>query len=252
LFRIFLKKKLQSGKKTKDAAKQEGSKKGRERRVHERYPVDQQHLTVLNEQDILVIKDISAKGFCSDVSHRAFDRFQIGDVYDARIRYYGEVQDIHVKVAWKREKAVGFELHKPRVEILVFFQRLLRPMQLALSLSPVEPAFMKDPKEGLQWYHGEDADLHIWHNDERELSAWQLIADKNLIEWSSVHGLKTGEAQPASLSSLVITSEAHRVRRIMDDSIDAKRIRFAADLFTALPIPEKADLLKSLDENLTS
>ncbi len=251
MFRIFLRKKLQSGKKAKET-KAPSDKKGRERRIHERYPVDQQHLTVLNEQDILVIKDISAKGFCSDVSHRAYDRFQIGDIYDARIRYYGEVQDIQVKVAWKREKAVGFELHKPRVEILVFFQRLLRPMQLALSLSPVEPAFMKDPKEGLQWYHGEDADLHIWHNEERELAAWQLIADKNLIEWSSVHGLKTGEAQPASRSSLVITSDAHRIHRIMDDALDPKRLRFAADLFTALPIPEKAELLKSLDDDTLS
>ncbi len=252
MFRIFLKKKLFSGKKTKETNKTDSSKEGRERRVHERYQVDQQHLTVMNEQDILGLKDIGAKGFSSEVSSRAFDRFNLGDIYEARIRYYGEVQDIQVKVAWKRGKSVGFELYKPRVEILVFFQRLLRPMQLAASLSPVEPTFMKDPKEGLLWYHGEDADLHIWQTEENELSAWQLIADKNLIEWSSVHGLKTGEAVPLALSSLVVSHDTSRIHRVMDDSLNAKRLRFAADLFSALPIPEKAELLKSLDESLQS
>jgi len=247
LFRIFLRKKLHSGRKTKKRKPQGRGTSNKNRRLYERYQVDQQHLTVMNDQDILVIRDISAKGFCSDVSERAYERFELDDVYAARMRYHGNVQDIQVKVAWKRQQQVGFELHKPDAKMLTFFRSLLRPIELANSLSPVDAAFMRDQHAGLIWFHGEDADLHIWMSEEEGVSAWQLIADNHIVEWSSIHGLKTGCIKHNNRTELGIL-EPGEAFKVMDHEPNQDRIRLAVDVVTALPFPEWNELVKTLDE----
>ncbi|MDQ3234578.1 MAG: hypothetical protein M3Q07_22470 [Pseudobdellovibrionaceae bacterium] len=247
MFRIFLRKKLHSGRKTKKRKLLSRGVSSKNRRLFARYQVDQQHLTVMNDQDILVIRDISAKGFCSDVSLRAYERFEMNDVYAARMRYHGDVQDIQVKVAWKRQQQVGFELYKPDEKMLNFFRSLLRPIELANSLSQVDAAFMRDLHAGLVWFHGEDADLHIWLSDEEGLSAWQLIADNHIVEWSSVHGLKTGCIKHNNRTELGIL-EPGEAFKVMDPEADAQRVRLALDVMIALPFPERSDLVKTLDE----
>lgn len=248
MFRIFLKKKLYSGQKTK--SEQDANKRSRNRRLYERYPVE--HLTVMNDQDILVIREMSAKGFSSDVSERAYDRFSLNDIYAARIRFHGDVQDISVKVAWKRGRAVGFELHKPSPEILGFFQRLLRPTQLAQSLSAVDAAFMRDQHAGMLWFHGEDVDLHLWQNEEEGgLAAWRLVADQQVIEWSMVHGIKTGCIRKDSRTDLGILELGQSYSEI-DAEPNAERLRFALDLISALPFPERNELEKTLEQSRAS
>lgn len=248
MFRIFLKKKLYSGADTQ-TLKQDVKKLAlqvKNRRTFDRFTVDQQHLTVMNEQDILLLRDISAKGFASEVSERAFERFAIHDIYAARMRYHGEVYDIEVKVAWKRERLVGFELHDPDPEILLFFQNILRPIQLAQSLTQVDAAFMRDQHAGLIWFHGESVDLHLWQSEDEGLSAWRLVADDQVIEWSSVHGLKTGVVQQNSSTGLGIL-EPGQAHRAIDEEPDPQRVRFAADVIAALPFTERSELAKTLD-----
>ncbi|RZA11267.1 MAG: hypothetical protein EOP10_33365, partial [Proteobacteria bacterium] len=179
MFRIFLSKKSYS--EEAKAVPAERPSRQKNRRTSERFPVDQKHLTVMNDQDILVIRDISIKGFASDVSERAFDRFDLEDIYTARMRYHGKVQEFDVKVAWKRDQLVGFELNDRETSTILFFKNLVRPVQLAHSLTQVEAAFMEEHR-GLTWYHGEDIDLHIWINDEEGLAGWRLVADSNVIE----------------------------------------------------------------------
>ncbi len=247
MFRIFLRKKLHSGRKTKKRRLLGRASTTKNRRLYERYQVDQQHLTVMNDQDILVIRDISAKGFCSDVSIRAYDRFELNDIYAARMRFHGDVQDIQVKVAWKRQQQVGFELYKPDARMLGFFRSLLRPIEIANSLSPVDAAFMRDQHAGLAWFHGEDADLHIWLSDEEGVSAWQLIADNHIVEWSSVHGIKTGSIKHNNRTELGIL-EPGEAFKIMDNEPNPQRVRLAVDVIGALPFPELSALVKTLDE----
>ncbi len=247
MFRIFLRKKLYSGRKPKNKKSPTKGASGKNRRLYERYQVDQQHLTVMNDQDILVIRDISAKGFCSDVSSRAYERFELNDIYAARMRYHGDVQDIQVKVAWKRQQQVGFELHKPDQKMLNFFRLLLRPIELANSLSQVDAAFMRDQHAGLAWFHGEDVDLHIWLTEEEGVSAWQLIADDQIVEWSSVHGIKTGGIHRSGRTELGIL-EPGEVFKVMDPEPNPTRVRLATDVIIALPFPERSDLVKTLDE----
>ncbi len=200
----------------------------------------------MNDQDILVIRDVSVKGFASEVSERAYDRFALDDIYSARMRYHGKVQELDLKVAWKRGRLVGFELFEPATATLLFFRNLVRPVQLAHSLSPVEASFMAD-HEGMTWYHGEDIDLHIWINDEEGLAAWQLVADEQVVEWSAVHGIKTGVLRRETTSEFGI-SELGEVLRYIDDAPNPTRLRFAADIIHSGTFPEYQELSKSLDE----
>ncbi|MES2744329.1 MAG: hypothetical protein V4655_02835, partial [Bdellovibrionota bacterium] len=242
VFRIFLTKKLLSGEPTETVVERPRLKN---RRIYERFSVDQKHLTVMNDQDILSIRDISLKGFASAVSDRAYERFLIGDVYTARMRYHGKVSELDLKVAWKRENLVGFELYEPTTPIITFFKSLVRPVQLAHSLSQVEASFMES-HQGMTWYHGEDVDLHIWINDDEGLAAWQLVADDQVVEWSAVHGVKTGilKRQPFAESGIL---EPGEVVRVIDESPLPTRLRFAFDIISSGTFPESSDLSRSLD-----
>lgn len=242
MFRIFLKKKLLSGEQVKDDIDRP---KLKNRRTHERFTIDQKHLTVMNDQDILLIRDISVKGFASQVSERAFDRFLIGDVYSARTRYHGRIYELDLKVAWKRESLVGFELYEPENETIAFIKNLVRPVQLAHSLSQVEASFMEN-HEGLIWYHGENVDLHIWMDEDSSLSAWQLVADDQFIEWSAVHGIKTGILKHQSFSDTGILDAGEKSRAI-DALPNNARIRFASDIINSGTFPESTDLARSLE-----
>ncbi len=250
MFRIFLKKKLYSGANPKTGKDSEKNNRYKNRRAFERYHVE--HLTVMNDQDILVMRDLSAKGFSSDVSERAYDRFDLNDIYAARMRYHGEVHDISVKVAWKNERAVGFELHQPDVDTLFFFQKLIRPVQLAQSMTVVDAAFMRDQHAGMLWFHGEGADLHLWQGeDEAGLSAWRLIADDQVVEWSRASGLRTGRVEKTTHTDLGIL-EPGQNHHAIDKHTNPDRLRFAIDLISALPFSERNELEKTIEESQAS
>ena len=112
MFRLFLRKKILSagdkaakalsaqagkvGKAGKAGAAKGGKKKAaepeppiRNRRVFARYNIDHKHLTLMNDQDILLVREISSKGFSTEVSPRGFARLVVGDVYDARVSDVG-------------------------------------------------------------------------------------------------------------------------------------------------------------------
>lgn len=244
MFRIFLKKKIYSGEvKAESPTRPE---KLKNRRIYERFAIEQKHLTVMNDQDILVIRDVSVKGFASEVSERAYDRFALDDIYSARMRYHGKIQELDLKVAWKNGRLVGFELFEPEIATVLFFRNLVRPVQLAHSLSQVEASFMKD-HEGMTWYHGEDIDLHIWINEEEGLAAWQLVADEQVVEWSAVHGIKTGVLRRESFADGG-KNELGEVLRHIDETPNPTRLRFASDIIASGTFAEYQELTKSLDD----
>jgi hypothetical protein len=247
LFRIFLRKKLLSGQSDKQLKpSREKPSRHHNRRLYQRYMVNQQHLTVMNDQDILVIRDLSPKGFSSDVSSRAFERFQLDDVYEARMRYLGELHDIEIKVAWKRSKVVGFEIVNARPETLEFFNRLLRPIQLANSLNQVDAAFMREAGPDKTWYHGEEGtDLMIWRAYNDRIEAWQLIFGEQFIEWNQHAGFSTGVVRQdkSSKSGILKSTDELMVR---DEQVNQDRLRFATDLVMAMRYPEKYEVLETI------
>ncbi len=247
MFRLFLRhKKLSQGGKT-TTAKKTSARPARNRRIFARYAVDHKHLTMLNEQDILLIREISAKGFSTFVSERGYSRLELGDVYQARMRYLGEFYDLQARVSWKDNGVVGFELENADRSILQFMQRLLRPMEIAHSLRAVEANFMAENHSGKSWYHGEgDTDLYVWHDRSGQIAAWQLVISGEYVEWSTNAGMKTGVMQSASGQGQKLKLPLSAPVPIADTGINKTRQQLATDIVMSLPLPVREELIPTL------
>jgi len=250
MFRLFLRKKILSaaplGKQRLQRIEDEGAR--RNRRIFERYSIDHKHLTLMNEQDILLVREISAKGFSTEVSQRGYDRFTLGDVYEARIRYLGEIYDLAARVSWKHDGFVGFELVKTERETLMFLKRLLRPIEIASSLKPVETSYMNEGTQaGKTWYHGdEDTDLYTWHDPGTgRLRAWQLVVGGQYIEWSEAAGFTTGLLKSMA-ENLGFGDNLKGLSPIADVVPDPDRRRLAVDVMMALGYPVREEIMETL------
>lgn len=251
MFRLFLRKKILAGVDKATSKKRPPAKTLDEvhnRRVFARYNVDHKHLTLMNDADILLVREISASGFSTEVSERGFERLVVGDVYEARMRYLGEIYDLQARVAWKADNFIGFEIIKSAEATLNFMKRLLRPIEIASSLSLVDSAFMTEGKDGKSWYHGDDeTDLYVWHHPEtEELSAWQLTVAGQYIEWNASTGLVTGKTDNVAEGGAFIGANLKGVQLKQDSTIDIKKRQLAVDVIMALQFPVREDLLETL------
>jgi hypothetical protein len=240
MLRLFLKEKIGS-----TPSKRSRPKSSQNRRAAERFSLDRKHLTMMNEQDIFVLRDMSSKGFSSQVSSRALERLAMGDVYSARIRHLGEMFDLEARVSWKSGGVVGFELVDADQATLHFMQRLIEPMALAQSLRLVEASFTKEAANRRTWYHGDgDTDLYIWNDANQAMCSWQLVSKDIFIDWNSVRGLQTGVITVESkAANLLNTSE---LRPLLDERINPQTFQFARDLLFAMAIEEKDEILETL------
>ena len=240
MFKIYLSRKLHQAESSPD------SKSDRNRRLFERFDVSGQHILALNDQDILRIKDISAKGFSCQVSERAYDKFVLQDVYEARLKYLGETFEVELKVAWKGTDLVGFELINPSEETLTFFKRLLLPMEVARTIQKTEAVTLKNLNENKTWYHDDNGtDFILWRDEESELDAWQLVASEQYIEWNRSGGLRTGVTQAASPDN---SQDPTEELMIPDESPNPERIRLATDVMMALLSNDSKEVLPTLTE----
>jgi hypothetical protein len=255
MFRLFLRKKVLTGDgKRPKAARSDGpvpAPKQKNRRVFARYEVDHKHLTLMNEADILLVREISAKGFSTEVSQRGFARLTVGDVYDARIRYLGELYDLQARVAWKSARGtqdVGFEIVKSGRETMLFLKRLLRPIEIASSLAQVESSFMSEGQDGKTWFHGdEESDLYVWHDQETQaLTAWQLAIGNDYVEWTAGAGIVTGLLQHQTGPGAMLGAALAGPTRKPDGHVDPKKRQLAVDVIMALQFPVRDHLLETL------
>ncbi len=236
MFRIFLKKKLLGGNKSLPSRPMLMAR--RNRRIFPRFAVAGHHLKVVQDQEILLIREISAKGFSSKVSSRAFSRMNVGEVFAARMRHDGQYFEMDLKVTWKEPSTVGFELVNASPATLLMMRRLLRPIELANSLHPVTP-----PQKGKLWWHGDnETDLFITLDEEGKIASWQLRVAKDFVEWEGSKGICTG---------------THRIKHAMDfsesEAIFAPdhfphpdRLQFAFDLISAMDNPWQEKLLATI------
>lgn len=252
MFRLFLRRKLLAGVEPKKDAAAKAAGEGKRvapkenRRVYARYNVDHKHLTLMNAQDILLVREISSKGFSTEVSKRGFDRLAVGDRYEARMRYLGEIYDLQARVAWKHKSYVGFEIVKAGRETMLFIQRLLRPIEIAMSMQAVEPKFMTDGNAGKTWFHGDsESDLYVWNDVETgELKAWQLTVGDSFVEWDDAAGISTGALRAATSSDVLGGSSAIAFTR--DNDVDRQKRQLAIDVIMALQYPVRDQLLETL------
>ena len=250
MFRIFLGKKLAEGKGGEDGTKEKAMRpsRGRNRRLFERYNVDHYHLTILNDQDILVVRDLSAKGFSSDVSERAFLRFTIGDIYSAKLRHLGEVYDVKIRVSWKANKVVGFEVMEATADFLRFLSRIIRPLKIATSMKEVNAQNMKTEQNNKIWLRGDlNTDLFIWKDENGNIEAWQLIMGDEFVEWSLNAGFATGLQRLPSREDRAVGLTHTEVTIVKDNAVDNKRKKFALDIIASLSGAHRDELLGTLE-----
>lgn len=262
MFRLFLRKKVLSGEKAAPATR--GGKgelaraagdgidaaRGRNRRVFTRHAVDHKHLTLMNEQDILLVREISPKGFSTEVSPRGFSRLVIGDVYDARARYLGEIYDMQAKVIWKHDSYIGFEIVKAGRETLQFIKRLLKPIEIASSLMPVEATFTNESSTGKTWFHGDDeSDLYVWHDPvTNDLTGWQLAIGDGYVEWNDSKGLATGSLKSVQGREMLMGANLPGLTHSQDVELDGTKRQFAVDVIMALQFPIREEILETFQK----
>jgi hypothetical protein len=255
MFRLFLKKKLIAGEEKKSslaAARIRANAQStiaNNRRELNRYNVDHKHLTLMNDQDILLVREISAKGFSTDVSTRGYERLCMGDVYEARVRYHRETYDLKARVAWKSEGVVGFELVETPKDTLNFIKRLLKPMEIAQSMQPVDPSFLRHEVENKAWFHGDDdSDLYIWREGESDnIKAWQLAIGNSYITWDDRTGIQTGTISQNAAPEKILGHPMSPLQK-PDKDIDSGKRQLAIDVIMALHDPVKDLILETLGE----
>lgn len=234
MFRIFLKKKLLGGKKPSPSRPSLIAR--RNRRIFPRYAVAGRHLKIVQDQEILLVREISAKGFSSEVSPRAFNRMNVGDVFNARMKHDGQYFEMNLKVTWKEPRRVGFELVNASPATLLMMRRLLRPIELAHSMHPVTP-----PQKGKLWWHGDnETDLFVILNADGTLVSWQLRVSHDFVEWKRNQGLCTGthkKKQTIEFTEPVFTP---------DRFPHPERVQFAFDLISAMDLPWQEKLLATI------
>ena len=250
MFRLFLKKRIKAGNAPQGKRKISRPSYRRNRRLHERYNVDQEHLTVLNDQDILVVREISNNGFSSDVSDKAYQRFTIGDVYDGKIRYFNEIHDLRIKLSWKKNKVLGFAIEELSSQGKSFLQRLIKPMQIAANLKEQPLPTPEESDSSKIWLYcpKSETSLFIWLSQDGIVQGWQLCRERVYTQWSSSHGLGTGTFQrPQSFDGAdgPFKLEANLVK---DESINKDTKQEAFDILMALHSKYKHALLETIKE----
>jgi len=221
----------------------------RNRRIYERYSIDSKHLALMNDQDILLIRDISESGFSTEVSTRGFQRLLVGDEYRCRIRYLSEIYDLNARVTWKAKQFVGFEISKQDERVQTFLERLILPLEIGSSLEKVEIGAEKTEEKttNREWFQGsKETNLFLWHTDKGEIRAWQLENESHYVEWNQEKGLQTGNI---SVSDKVIgTQQPWEKTRNMNEKVDPQLRQYATDVFMAFQKDAKTEILDTLME----
>lgn len=251
MFRIFLRKKIKSGE-TKDGPRTISRPSfKRNKRIHERFNVHHDSLQVMNDQDILVIRDISSKGFASDVSESSFQKFVIGDVYDGRIKYFKELYDFKIKLSWKKNRAVGFEIIDSDEGGRKFIQRLLKPIELAKSLQEMKAEYLTEEASGRKsWFHSdqENTDLYIWYHEDGRLEAWRFASGDLYVQWDESDELTTGkvvQGEGFHTADGLSTSEPHYLK---DKQNNAQALQYAFDVISALDSAKKHEIIAIIEK----
>lgn len=251
MLRVFLKKKLDAG--TANLASHPDSKSTvpwSDRRRYERFNINYKHITLQNESDILTIRELSIQGFSAEVSSRFFDRVEKNDIFEARLRYLGEIYDLTIRVAWKAGSQVGFQLLEAPSSTHIFLRRVLNAANIGNSLVKKSPSSKPEDDSApiKDWFHSpQDADLFVWRNQQSgSVTAWQLTSPPMFVEWSDSLGLVTGS---------LVSNLSHTIAQVAqgmggwlkpDGQIDSNKKQFSIDVLLALRDPIRDELVATL------
>jgi hypothetical protein len=224
-----------------------------DRRVFERYDVKRQHYSMLNDQDIFSIQNISKQGFCVEAAQRAFSRLNIGDVYEFKMRYSREIYSGQGVVVWKHDSLVGFELLKENQGIKDLFKRLIVPMKIGQSMALVdEKKVIKDLPSDVLWFNGlYETNLFLWVDKSQGVRAWLLQSSDRFLKWSKDTSLLAGK-----VSDYIRFDPKQAIKWMFDEEEvsymlpSRSHLKVALDIIISCNLPEvKEQLIDSLYED---
>ncbi len=249
MFRIFLIDLIQQGKiiDTELNIKPPGKNLLKNRRIYDRFDLNHKQISLLNEQDILIVRDISQKGFSTEVGDRSYERLAIGDIYRCKIRYLRENYSSDLQVRWKAPGHIGFELKQPSPQVTAFMARLLNSLEIGRSLQLVggQEAQRRD-NEGMVWYHGtERSNLFLWFDEAGKIKSWIFESGNDVIHWDFDAGYTTGTLMNDKESNFFLHQPTKPVYEY-DRAPRAELVQLAIDVLMATQIAEKNDILTAI------
>lgn len=219
----------------------------RNRRIYDRFDIDHKHLSLMNDQDILLIRDISEFGFSTEVSSRGFKRLNIGDTYRCRLRYLNEIYEVEACVRWKLKNFVGFEIVKNSPKLNRFMKRLIKPIEIASTFNKVDDMINKlQHDDGMEWYQGVDSsNFYLWRDEFGHVKSWCFESSNRYLKWKQGFGLSSGSWKSEGHFSELMSNPKNR-EASEDMALDGDLTQLVLDVFMAFPIPEKQELINSI------
>lgn len=249
MFRFYLRQKVLDGGKSEKlngkSSRKIAQENAQNRRHFDRFPIDRHELTILNDQDILLVRELSNDGFCATVSESTYERFAIGDMYDGRIRYFDGNFDLRSRVAWKRDGIVGFEVIECSTSTRRLLKRLIQPIEVASSLAEIDANFLSAEDTEKLWYHSEKGDdFYVWLDQSGSVNAWELITQGNYVVWTRDGGFETGSIKGhLTKPNSFISNATSNQTKVPDRLVDHEKRTFAMDVILALTVPIREEIL---------
>lgn len=224
------------------------SKRYRNRRIFQRFDLRNKKVLARNELDFFLVINISSRGFCCEVPSRSIDRLDEQSIHKLKIRHHAEVFILEAIVAWKDDdKCVGFNLYNPTSEVLSFFTRLIKPIEIGISLTLENAENTRETSINNGFgkvYRGLDSSaLYLWQDSVGNFFKWILELDHEYISWDKGDGVTTGVVSRDVTGNI---DKSLKTAHLRSKKIDKKLEQLAIDCFTAFGSKDRIQLLKTL------
>lgn len=242
MFRLFLMKKTDEV----NMQPQLPTKQLRNRRLYERYNINLKHISMLNEQDILIIRDLSEEGFSCEADTRCLVRMNRGDKYLCKMRYLSEIYEIAAQVMWKDTNFIGFAIKFPGEKVLNFIKRLLNPAQVGYSLKSLDTSLKRLAYDGgpIRFSGEQNSSLVIWETENRDLESWYFECGDKYTQWDCYRGIETGKLLEHQKNPTL--SKVWDKNKVRDTKENTSFIQFTIDVLMTLDFPRNQNLIDSL------
>ncbi len=184
-------------------------------RYFRRYGLEKEKITMIYENDIMVLVNISYDGFCLKVSSRVLDSISIGQsCYFKKFRLFDRQVPIYAQVVWisKKDSTVGFciDQEKSGPDFHSLIEPVLLPLDIASSFKQIDIGTFDDITTKTLIYRGSyNSEIFIKFQSQNSLDPkvqtinscsfpdYDIVEIKMLsanfyLSWTPEEGLSTG------------------------------------------------------------